>query len=241
MRYTDSESIYTRTAMMLTDEGVGRLRNSRVAVIGVGGVGGYAVEALARAGVGGLLLVDSDRVNLTNINRQIIATQKTVGLYKTEAARERIKEINPDCTVECINVFYSEKTKDSVDLSACDFIIDAIDSVGAKVFLISEAKRLGVPIISSMGAGNKLDPTRFRVSDISRTHTDPLAKAVRIELRKRGINHLPVVFSDEEPRKREGERVPGSISFVPSVVGLILAGEVILRLSGMKGDSSEES
>lgn len=239
MSYTESESIYTRTAMMLTDEGVDRLRNSRVAVIGVGGVGGYAVEALARAGVGSLLLVDADRVNITNINRQIIATQKTVGAYKTEAARERIREINPDCTVECINVFYSEKTKDGVDLSGCDFIIDAIDSVGAKVFLISEAKRLGVPVISSMGAGNKLDPTRFRVSDISRTHTDPLAKAVRTLLRKRGINHLPVVFSDEEPRKREGERVPGSISFVPSVVGLILAGEVILRLSGMKESKSE--
>ncbi len=239
MSYTESESIYTRTAMMLTDEGVDRLRNSRVAVIGVGGVGGYAVEALARAGVGSLLLVDADRVNITNINRQIIATQKTVGAYKTEAARERIREINPDCTVECINVFYSEKTKDDVDLSGCDFIIDAIDSVGAKVFLISEAKRLEVPVISSMGAGNKLDPTRFRVSDISRTHTDPLAKAVRTLLRKRGINHLPVVFSDEEPRKREGERVPGSISFVPSVVGLILAGEVILRLSGMKESQSE--
>ena len=223
----NSENIYTRTALMLGDGAIELLRSAHVAVFGVGGVGGYAVEALARAGVGALTLIDADRVSVTNINRQIIATHKTVGQYKTEAARDRIADINPECRVECLNIFYGEDTAESIDLSGFDYVIDAIDSVRSKVMLINRAHTQGVPIISSMGAGNKLDPTRFCVADISRTHTDPLAKAVRTELRRLGINHLKVVFSDEPPINPTSSRVPGSVSFVPSVVGLIMAGEVI--------------
>lgn len=228
-----SESIYTRTEMLLGTEGVERLKGARVAVFGIGGVGGYAVEALARVGVGELVLIDADRVSLSNINRQIIATHKTVDRYKTEAARERISEINPDCKVECHNIFYSEETCGEIDLSRVDYVVDAIDSVRAKLHLIESATNTGVPIISAMGAGNKLDPTRFRVTDISKTHTCPLAKVIRTELRRRGITSLKVVFSDEEPTKTAGERTPGSVSFVPSVVGLIIAGEVIKDITGI--------
>lgn len=221
------ESIYTRTEMMLGRAGVERLRNARVAVFGVGGVGGFAVEALARAGVGSLTLIDSDKVNVTNRNRQIIATVSTEGKYKCDAAKERIADINPDCTVTACNLFYSKENADEFDLTRFDYVIDAIDSVQSKVLLIKEAHLAGTPIISSMGAGNKLDPTRFTVSDISKTHTDPLAKAVRTALRREGIDRLKVVFSDEPPLLTGEGRTPGSISFVPSVVGLILAAEVI--------------
>jgi tRNA A37 threonylcarbamoyladenosine dehydratase len=219
------ESIYTRTAMMLGDEAVKRLKTSHVAVFGVGGVGGFTVEALVRAGVGKITLVDADRVSVSNINRQIIALNSTVGKYKTEAMRDRIADINPDCEVITVSEFYSEENP--IDLSSFDYIADCIDSVKSKIYLISEAKAKGISIISSMGAGNKLDPTRFKVADISKTHTDPLAKVMRIELRKRGVNHLKVVFSDEPPINPTGERTPGSVSFVPSVVGLIIAGEII--------------
>lgn len=219
--------------MMLGARGVSRLRSARVAVFGIGGVGGYAVEALVRAGIGELTLIDADVVSVSNINRQIIATHKTVGMNKTEAARERIREINPDCKVECHNIFYSAECDGGISLAECDYVIDAIDSVRAKLYLIKTATEAGVPIISSMGAGNKLDPTRFRVADISKTHTCPLAKVIRTELRKAGISHLKVVFSDEEPHNPSGERTPGSLSFVPSVVGLIIAGEVIKDISGI--------
>jgi tRNA A37 threonylcarbamoyladenosine dehydratase len=219
------ESIYTRTAMMLGDEAVKRLKTSHVAVFGVGGVGGFTVEALVRAGVGKITLVDADRVSVSNINRQIIALNSTVGKYKTEAMRDRIADINPDCEVITVSEFYSEENP--IDLSSFDYIADCIDSVKSKIYLISEAKAKGISIISSMGAGNKLDPTRFKVADISKTHTDPLAKVMRTELRKRGVNHLKVVFSDEPPINPTGERTPGSVSFVPSVVGLIIAGEII--------------
>lgn len=219
------ESIYTRTAMMLGDEAVKRLKTSHVAVFGVGGVGGFTVEALVRAGVGKITLVDADRVSVSNINRQIIALNSTVGKYKTEAMRDRIADINPDCEVITVSEFYSKEN--SIDLSSFDYIADCIDSVKSKIYLISEAKAKGISIISSMGAGNKLDPTRFKVADISKTHTDPLAKVMRTELRKRGVNHLKVVFSDEPPINPTGERTPGSVSFVPSVVGLIIAGEII--------------
>ena len=225
------ESIYSRTEMLLGESGVERLRRAHVAVFGIGGVGGYAVEALSRAGVGALTLIDADRVSISNINRQIIATHKTVGMYKTEAARERISEINPDCTVTCHNLFYSAENEGGIDLAEFDYIVDAIDSVRAKLHLIERATRLGVPVISSMGAGNKLDPTRFRVTDISKTHTCPLAKVIRTELRHRGITSLKVVFSDEEPTAKSGERTPGSVSFVPSVVGLIIGGEVVKELA----------
>lgn len=210
---------------MLGAEAVEKLKKAHVAVFGVGGVGGFTTEALCRAGIGKISLIDSDRVAVSNINRQIIATHSTVGKYKTEAMRDRIKDINPDCEVVIYNQFYSEETP--VSLDGVDYVADCIDSVKSKLHLISEATRGGVKVISSMGAGNKLDPTRFTVSDISKTHTDPLAKVIRTELRKRGINHLKVVFSDEPPINPGGERTPGSVSFVPSVVGLIIAGEII--------------
>ena len=219
------DTIYTRTEMMLGTEAVEKLKGAHVAVFGVGGVGGFTVEALARAGVGKITLIDSDRVAVSNINRQIIATQSTVGMYKTEAMRQRIRDINPECEVIIYNQFYSEETP--VSLDGIDYVADCIDSVRSKLHLITEATNSGVRVISSMGAGNKLDPTRFTVADISKTHTDPLAKVIRTELRKRGINHLKVVFSDEPPINPSGERTPGSISFVPSVVGLIIAGEII--------------
>ena len=224
------ENLYTRTAMMLGEEAVNKLKASHVAVFGVGGVGGFTVEALARAGVGKITLIDADRVSVSNINRQIIALNSTVGKYKTEAMRDRIADINPDCEVITVSEFYSEENP--IDLSSFDYIADCIDSVKSKLYLVSEAKAKGISIISSMGAGNKLDPTRFKVADISKTHTDPLAKVMRTELRKRGINHLKVVFSDEPPINPTGERTPGSVSFVPSVVGLIIAGEIIKDLSG---------
>lgn len=224
---------HSRTEMMLGSEGVNRLFAAKVAVFGVGGVGGYAVEALARAGIGQIDLIDSDRVSVSNINRQIIATHSTVGMYKTEAMKERILSINPDAKVTCHNLFFDENTKTSFNFSDYDYVIDAIDSLGAKVELIASAHEAGTKIISAMGAGNKLDPTQFEVSDISKTTVCPLARAVRIALRKRGINHLKVVYSKEPPvntpEVSDGERrrVPGSISFVPSAMGLIIAGEVI--------------
>ena len=221
----NKDTIYTRTEMMLGAEAVEKLKKAHVAVFGVGGVGGFTTEALCRAGIGKISLIDSDRVAVSNINRQIIATHSTVGKYKTEAMRDRIKDINPDCEVVIYNQFYSEETP--VSLDGVDYVADCIDSVKSKLHLISEATKGGVKVISSMGAGNKLDPTRFTVSDISKTHTDPLAKVIRTELRKRGINHLKVVFSDEPPINPGGERTPGSVSFVPSVVGLIIAGEII--------------
>lgn len=227
------ENQHSRTEMMLGTEGVRRLCDARVIVFGVGGVGGFAAEALARAGVGHIELVDSDRVSLSNINRQIIATHRTVGQYKTEAMRDRIAEINPAAEVLCHSFFFDNDTKCKFDFTKYDYIVDAIDSLGAKVELICTAHAAATPIISAMGAGNKLDPTRFEVSDISKTTVCPLARAVRIALRKRGINHLKVVYSKEPPAiteptaDGESRRVPGSLSFVPSVMGLIIAGEVI--------------
>ena len=225
--------MFTRTEMLLGEGAVTKIRSSSVAVFGVGGVGGFAVEALARAGVGKITLIDSDTVAPSNINRQIIATTKTIGRYKTEVARERIREINPDCTVECHNIFYSEENTGGITLSDFDYVVDAIDSVRSKLFLIESAIRSGVPIISSMGTGNKLDPTRFTVTDISKTHTCPLAKVIRTELKKRGITRLKVLFSDETPIKPNVERVPGSVSFVPSVAGLIIGGAVIKDIAGI--------
>ena len=231
------ENFSSRTEMMLGESGVKNLRDAKVIVFGVGGVGGYAVEALARAGVGHIELVDSDKVSISNINRQIIATHNTVGMYKTEAMRERIASINPDAEVVCHSLFFDENTKAIFDFTKYDYVIDAIDSLSAKVELIASAYNAETQIISAMGAGNKLDPTMFEVSDISKTSVCPLARAVRIALRKRCINHLKVVYSKElpviakddsdEPKKR----VPGSVSFVPAVMGLIIAGEVIKDLS----------
>ena len=220
------ESIYTRTEAMLGTEAVERLKAARVAVIGVGGVGGFATEALARAGVGSITVLDADKVVPSNLNRQIIATQKTVGMLKVDAVKQRIVDINPDISVETLPFFYDDSTADRIDLAQFDYVLDCIDSVRSKLLLIEKAVSSGTPIIASMGAGNKLDPTRFRIVDISKTHTDPLAKVIRTELKKRGISHLKVVWSDE-PAVKVGSRTPASVSFVPSAAGIIMAGEVI--------------
>ena len=229
------ETQFTRTEMMLGELAVDRLRSTRVAVFGIGGVGGFTVEALARAGVGELHLFDSDKVSLTNINRQIIALHSTVGRLKTEVMCERIADINPEAKVFSYPIFYGEETADTIDLSKFDYVVDAIDSVRSKILLITKAKEAGVPIISSMGAGNKLDPTRFEVADIYKTSVCPLARVVRAELKKRGIDSLKTVYSKEPPviPRTNTDRAPGSLSFVPSVVGLIIAGEVIKDISGI--------
>ncbi len=213
-----------------------RLSSSRVAVFGIGGVGGFTVEALARSGVGAIDLIDHDKVCLTNINRQIIATHKTVGKYKVDAAAERILEINPDCKVTAHKIFYMPDTQDGFDFSPFDYIVDAIDTVTGKLLIAENAVECGVPVISCMGAGNKLDPAAFEVADIFETSVCPLAKVMRRELKKRGIGRLKVVYSKEEPKKPVATepRVPASNAFVPSVAGLIIAGEVIKDLTGVR-------
>lgn len=233
---------FSRTRILLGAPALEKLARSRVAVFGVGGVGGYTVEALARSGIGSLDLIDNDTVSLTNINRQIIALQSTVGRLKTEVAAERVRDINPDIKVCTHEMFYSPDTSGSIDLSQFDYIVDAIDSVSGKIELAVQAKAADVPIISSMGAGNKLDPTAFEVSDIFKTSVCPLARVMRYELKKRGIKRLKVVYSKETPltpiadeevlTECKGRRsVPGSTAFVPSVVGLIIASEVIKDLT----------
>ena len=226
--------------MLIGKEAVKKLDSSRVAVFGLGGVGGYTVEALARCGVGALDLVDNDIVALSNLNRQIIAVRDTIGMKKTEAARRRVKAINPECCVILHDVFYLPETKDQFDFSEYDYVVDAIDTVTGKLQLIEEAARSGTPIISSMGAGNKLEATLFRVADIYDTSEDPLCRVIRGECRKRGIKKLKVVYSTEKPRKplfeeKGGTRrsTPASISFVPSVCGLIIAGEVVKDLTSL--------
>ncbi|MBQ8394661.1 MAG: tRNA threonylcarbamoyladenosine dehydratase [Clostridia bacterium] len=227
---------FSRTAMLLGNGGVEKLKKARVAVFGIGGVGGYVVEALARSGVGALDLIDKDVVSISNINRQIIALHSTVGKPKTEVMAERIKDINPDIEVYTHNVFYLPETADQFDFSKYDYVVDAIDTVAGKLALIEQAKGANVPVISSMGAGNKLDPTAFEVADIAKTSVCPLARVMRRELKKRGIEHVKVVYSKEEPLptsetdEETGKAVAGSVAFVPSVVGLIIAGEVIKDL-----------
>lgn len=238
MEKKNKSSVFSRTEMLIGKDALEKLNKCRVAVFGVGGVGGYAVEALARSGVGTIDVIDSDVVDISNINRQIIATSKTVGRKKVEVAKERIADINPDCTVNAFDVFYNDETRNLFDFKSYDYVIDAIDSVSSKIDLIVTCKENGVPIISSMGAGNKLDPTKFEVDDIYKTSVCPLAKVMRRELKKRGVDSLKVVYSKEEPIASEqtetpspGKRsVPGSIAFIPSVVGLIAAGEVIKDL-----------
>ena len=228
----------SRTESLLGEGASRKLKASRVAVFGLGGVGGYVVEGLVRSGVGALDLVDCDKVSLTNLNRQIIATIDTVGRDKTEAARERVLSINPECKVTEHNVMFLPETADEFDFSEYDYVVDAIDTVAGKMQIIESATRAGVPVISSMGTGNKLDPTGFEVADIYETSVCPLAKVIRKECRKRDIPSLKVVYSkeeamnvnvDEEPAPGK-KSVPGSISFVPSVAGLIIAGEVIKDL-----------
>ncbi|MEA4988703.1 MAG: tRNA threonylcarbamoyladenosine dehydratase [Anaerovorax sp.] len=227
---------FSRTALLLGEEAINTLSHASVAVFGVGGVGGYTTEALARSGIGHFALFDNDTVSLTNINRQIIATHKTIGRLKVEVMKERILDINPNAVVEIYPVFYTTENADQFDLSNFSYIVDAIDTVASKLLLIERAKTAKTPIICSMGAGNKLDPTRFEVTDIAKTSVCPLAKVIRSELRKRNIKDVKVVYSKEEaikpaPSTETGKRqIPGSIAFVPSVAGLIIAGEVIKDL-----------
>ena len=225
---------FSRTERLVGSEALDILKTSRVAVFGIGGVGGYTVEALARSGVGSFLLVDNDKVSLTNLNRQIIATTDTIGKDKVDVMKERILSINPDAHVEVRKCFYLPETADTFDLSQFDYVVDAVDTVTAKIDLIVRASQLGVPVISAMGAGNKLDPTRFEVTDIYKTSVCPLAKVMRRELKKRHIKKCKVVYSKEQPVKpvtdideqSSKKSIPGSIAFVPSVVGLIIAGKL---------------
>ena len=227
---------HSRTALLIGEDGVEKLKKARVAVFGVGGVGGYVAEALARSGVGALDLIDKDTVSESNINRQIIALHSTVGRKKTEVMAERAKDINPAIQVCVHDIFYLPETAEKFDFSAYDYVVDAIDTVSGKIALIEQAKRANTPVISSMGAGNKLNPTAFEVADISKTSVCPLARVMRRELKARGIEHVKVVYSKEEPLpskcvdEETGKAVPGSIAFVPSVVGLIIASEVIKDL-----------
>lgn len=233
---------FARTALLLGEAAVERLAGARVAVFGIGGVGGYAVEALARSGVGKFDLTDNDTVSESNLNRQIIATHKTIGRYKTEVMRERILEINPDAEVVVHPCFFLPENADSFDFARYSYVVDAVDTVTAKIEIIMRAKAAGVPVISSMGAGNKLDAARFQAADLYETKVCPLARVMRRELKKRGVESLKVVYSEEEPIKPLGEigegsrRVlPGSVAYVPSVAGLLLAGEVIKDLIAETG------
>lgn len=234
-----SES-WSRTELLLGSEALEKLKNSRVAVFGLGGVGGYAVEALARCGVGALDLIDNDVISVSNLNRQILATVDSIGRPKAEVAAERVRSVNPDCRVRAYRCFYLPETAGQFDFSDYDYVVDAVDTVTAKLALIAQAKAAGTPILSAMGAGNKTDPTAFRVADISETSVCPLARVMRKELKKRGIEHVKVVYSREKPREplqrlsaspEAGRRdVPGSIAFVPAAAGLALAAEVVRDL-----------
>lgn len=233
---------FSRTRLLLGDDGIEKLKNARVAVFGVGGVGGYVVEALARTGVGSLDLIDNDTVACSNLNRQIIATHDTIGKLKVDVAADRVHAINPDCTVRVYRTFYLPETKEQFDFTQYDYVVDAIDTVSGKIALVLQSKEAGVPIICAMGAGNKLDPSRFEVADLYKTSVCPLARVMRTECRKRGIKHLKVVYSKEPPvtplvsaeDMAPGKRsVPGSVSFVPAAAGLILAGEVVRDLVGL--------
>ena len=244
---------FSRTQLIFGKEAMEKLAHSRVAVFGIGGVGGYTVEALARSGIGTLDLIDDDKVCLTNINRQIYATRKTVGKYKVDVAKERILDINPEAVVNCHQTFYMPDTKDQFDFSQYDYVVDAIDTVTGKIELVLQAQKAGTPIMSSMGAGNKVNPEMFEVADIYDTSVCPLAKVMRRELKKRNVKSLKVVYSKEKPIRPEEDleiscrtncicppgtartctvrrEIPGSNAFVPSVAGLIIAGEVIKDL-----------
>ena len=229
---------FSRTEMLIGNDGVETLSKSRVAVFGIGGVGGYVVESLVRSGLGSIDLIDNDNVTLTNLNRQIIATHKTIGMAKVDAAEERIKEINPKVNITKHKLFFTPETADKIDFSKYDYVVDAIDTVVGKLEIIERAKKAGIPVISSMGAGNKMHPEMFKVSDISKTSVCPLAKVIRQELKKRKIKKVKVVYSEEipiKPLKSEEQidgkrRIAGSIAFAPSAAGLVIAGEVIRDL-----------
>ena len=229
---------FARSELLLGKENMKKLAEARVAVFGIGGVGGFAAEALARTGIGALELFDMDTVSITNINRQIIATLDTVGKYKTDVMKERIEKINPEAEVVSHCCFFLPENSAEFDFSKYDYVVDAVDTVTAKIELVMKCRENGVPIISSMGAGNKLDPTKFEVEDIYKTSVCPLARVMRTELRKRGVERLKVVYSKEPPltplpseEKTAKKSVPGSLAFVPSVAGLIIAGEVVKDLA----------
>lgn len=233
---------YSRTALLLGNDGMEKLKKARVAVFGLGGVGGYVVEALARSGIGALELIDHDTVSMTNLNRQLLATRSTIGQSKAEVAAHRVLDIAPDIQVTARKTFFGPDTAHTFDFSRYSYVVDAIDTVTGKLALVTAAQKAGVPIISCMGTGNKLDPTRFQIADISKTSVCPLARIMRKECAKRGIKHLKVLFSTEDPispapdagsteELPQGRRsLPGSVAFVPSVAGLIIAGEVIKDL-----------
>ncbi len=231
---------FSRTALLIGEEAVETLHQSKVAIFGVGGVGGYVAEALARAGIGHIELIDKDTVSMSNMNRQIIATTSSIGKYKTEVMKERILDINPNAKVITHNCFFLPENKEDFVFATYDYVVDAVDTVTAKLCIIEEAKKVGIPVISSMGAGNKLSATGFEVADIAKTSVCPLAKVMRRELKKRNIDKVKVVYSKEEARKPiievlDGKKLlPGSISYVPSVAGLILAGEVIKDICKIK-------
>lgn len=249
---------FSRTQLLLGEEAMDRLKNTRIAVFGVGGVGGFVCEALVRSGVGAFDLIDNDKVCLTNLNRQIIATRKTVGKYKAEVMRDRMIEINPDVDVRIHKRFFLPENADEFPFSEYDYVVDAVDTVTAKIELVMKCQKEGIPIISSMGAGNKLEASAFKVADIYKTKMCPLAKVMRRELKKRGVKKLKVVYSEEKPTRpiedmsiscrtncicppgaehkcTERRDIPGSVAFVPSVAGLIIAGEVVKDLTGRKG------
>ncbi|RHO55430.1 tRNA threonylcarbamoyladenosine dehydratase [Ruminococcaceae bacterium AM07-15] len=234
---------FSRQILLLGEESQKKLEQSAVLLFGVGGVGSYVAEALARAGVGRITLIDPDEVALSNCNRQLAALHSTLGQKKTQVMARRIQDINPQCQVEALCLFYGPETRDQIQMTEYDYIVDAIDTVSSKLLLAEEAQRAGVPLIASMGTGNKLDPSRFRIGDIGETSVCPLARVMRRELKARGIFHLEVLWSDEKPltplsggeAPPPGRRqTPGSLSFVPSVAGLMIAGHVILRLAGIK-------
>lgn len=255
------ENQFSRTELLIGTDGIRRLRNARVAVFGIGGVGGHVVEALARSGVGTLDLIDDDRVCLTNLNRQIIATHSTIGEYKVDVAKRRVLDINPEAVVHTYKTFFMPETASEFDFTVYDYVVDAIDTVTGKIQLILQAEESHTPVISSMGAGNKMDPAAFRVADIYQTSVCPLAKVMRRELKKRGISKLKVVYSEEVPcepaaagtaEAMTGEdtaskgdmtvrkkRIPGSNAFVPSVAGLIMAGEVVKDLMRKRGETGD--
>lgn len=241
---------FSRTELLIGKEGLEKLKNAKVAIFGIGGVGSFVAEGLVRAGIGNFILVDDDKVCLTNLNRQIIATRKTIGKYKVDVMKERILEINPDAKVETVQEFYMPNSENQIITSDLNYVADCIDTVTAKIELVKNCKELGIPIISAMGTGNKLDPSKLTITDIYKTNTCPLAKVMRKELRKRKIESLKVIYSTEEPIKPDNEsefscktncicppgtkrkcsarnQVPGSISFVPSVAGLMIAGEIV--------------
>lgn len=234
---------FSRTALLLGEDGVNRLATARVAVFGIGGVGGHAAEALVRSGIGAIDLIDNDTISVSNLNRQLVALHSTVGKYKVDVAQERFLDINPALKIRTYRTFYTPETASTFDFSEYDYVIDAIDTVTGKIALVMQAQAAGTPVICSMGAGNKLDPSAFEVTDIYKTSVCPLAKVMRYELKKRGVKHLKVVYSREIPRSPDmsvtdeqpvGTRraIPGSTAFVPSAVGLVLAGEVVRDIAG---------